>query len=992
MEGLLTPVKTVTKPRIIEEIPVRSTTPNEQDNSGADLSKGQSPKSLLEILKSQPNFDDVQDALNYFAKKDGKDSALFSIKVPGPVSSQIVSVLVNSIAPNFWSTLQLGQSDINFKRLLATSLRSVSGIGAIIARLRALATEQDFAGQDATKASRNIDRHIRDSLELLEHVLDGDSTSQTLWSEIRKAEVAEVQKTMLWKEYISLIASGKVVSAAAQAEDALKGRKEVRKESWTASGSQFASWLGLNCAKMAFMLGIGDSTGWSALAELLAKTFSLGYSRQVISEFYRSILVSGDNSMQRIEALLKHMSSYQQQQFLSSTLAFLNVEVLPPKPEDGLPGGLQPTKAIGGSAALLRAIYAHSESLENKLISWLLSPASLGADGSFDLLRALVLALSPKADTVSAVLEKAITQFSDSLYIKHTPIIQQEAICQVLLLLASYVHRANRMLLFTVARSSVHMNGVSSRLASPSPRARFLGMIVGTALSELVDTPENRMDFKIEDTETPEAKWYLQLVRVKDEMGSIDDLRSTFTQSTDRKQGLSNTQGTTGRRSKSKKPTISKQSPSNASASPRITEIKGPRIVEVEDESGGEEDDLVPYAKPDSDPEDDEEDPTLIQRDKPRAPVYIRDLIAGLRDTENYDRHMLALNTAPDLIRRKATFGKEVLDHIDELANVLAGLNDQYERDNFEDLRRDALIAVLLAQPASVGQWFSRNFFEGDYSLNQRISILSALGLGARELAGFSNDGEDGQRPSSQGTVPFPSNKLPDKLHKIYSGEYSASSPVNRLTKNLEHALLEPMALDAADKLSGPNALKVRTFSSRMEVEKKRKKAIPNELAKIVAQNMFFPLTGRWWARLQAYGTDNLYFSTELLPPFLRTLALLLHASGPSTLSLPQMTSEFWDLLLSVRASASDNFPVLEALLFSFLILLDVNEDKERISREHAKELVETQEWTRLIFERFGGGDEESERVRMLAAGVLVRCGEVVEKYQRSMMGDLLDF
>ena len=34
-----------------------------------------------------------------------------------------------------------------------------------------------------------------------------------------------------------------------------------------------------------------------------------------------------------------------------------------------------------------------------------------------------------------------------------------------------------------------------------------------------------------------------------------------------------------------------------------------------------EDDDLVPYEKPDSDPEDDDEDPTLVSREKLRPPV-----------------------------------------------------------------------------------------------------------------------------------------------------------------------------------------------------------------------------------------------------------------------------------------------------------------------------------------------------------------------------------
>lgn len=104
------------------------------------------------------------------------------------------------------------------------------------------------------------------------------------------------------------------------------------------------------------------------------------------------------------------------------------------------------------------------------------------------------------------------------------------------------------------------------------------------------------------------------------------------------------------------------------------------------------------------------------------------------------------------------------------------------------------------------------------------------------------------------------------------------------------------------------------------------------------------------------------------------------------------MTSEFWDLLLSLRPRGGDP-SILEALLFSFLTLLDINEnDQRRLAEVHAKELLETQEWVGGVFERVGGGSEEGDRIRMLAAGVLMRTREVVEKYQRLLMGDLVDY
>jgi len=201
------------------------------------------------------------------------------------------------------------------------------------------------------------------------------------------------------------------------------------------------------------------------------------------------------------------------------------------------------------------------------------------------------------------------------------------------------------------------------------------------------------------------------------------------------------------------------------------------------------------------------------------------------------------------LIRRKASFGTEVSENVEELATLLVGLSDKFELENFQELRLQGMIAVLVAQPLQLGQWFSRTFFEGDYSLAQRASILTTLGMGARELAGFKDQDAalTGAKTTSENN--FPSKMLLDKLHKAYT---AVASPVDRTVKDLEKLMIQPMAVEAADKLTGPNALKVRTFSSRMEVEKKRKKAVPNELAKLVAEAFFFPLTGRWWVHLQA--------------------------------------------------------------------------------------------------------------------------------------------
>lgn len=541
------------------------------------------------------------------------------------------------------------------------------------------------------------------------------------------------------------------------------------------------------------------------------------------------------------------------------------------------------------------------------------------------------------------------------------------------------MHRKAPLRLATILRSGTHLNVVSNRLAAASPRARFLGMVVGEALSGLVDKGDKKMDFKLEEMSTPEAMWYKSLITVSDVVGSMDGLRS-------------------GPITRVGKTHNTAQVERVAHSTIRQGSSKIVAIEEIDDDTQDEldSDGLIPHEKPDSDMEDEDEDATLVTRNKPTAPVYIRDLILYLRDTDNYDKQKLALNSAASLIRRKANFGAEVSSHAEELATLLVGLQDRYDMENFSEMRSQGMIAILIAEPLKMGQWYSKTFFDGDYSLSQRASVLTTLGLGARELGGFGT--EETNVPTTTKTISsssFPSNTLPKKMHKIYATPEAEAYVLDRLSTQLSNTMIAPMAAELADKLTGPSILKVRTFSSRMAVEKKRKKPIANTLAKVVADGFFFPLTGRFFVHLKAYGSSrsNVVFQPYLLTLFLKTLSLLIHASGPSTLSLPQMTSEFWDLLLSLRTQSIGDSTVVEALLFAFLTILEINDDKRTLVEAHGRQMLETQEWVEGVFSKMNSsGSEEDERIRMLAAGCLVRIREVVEKYQSLLMGDLVSF
>jgi telomere length regulation protein len=162
------------------------------------------------------------------------------------------------------------------------------------------------------------------------------------------------------------------------------------------------------------------------------------------------------------------------------------------------------------------------------------------------------------------------------------------------------------------------------------------------------------------------------------------------------------------------------------------------------------------------------------------------------------------------------------------------------------------MIALIVSQPLKMGRWFTAIFFDGDLSQVQRSAVLTALGLSSREVAG---NGEDDARalslPKLQDTS-FPSKRLSPALETMFLGSEN-ESPIAKLTQKLSQASLQPLAANAADELTGPSALKVRTFSSRMEVEKKRQdretqrqKGMAKDLNKVLAEGFFYPLQGRF--------------------------------------------------------------------------------------------------------------------------------------------------
>lgn len=558
---------------------------------------------------------------------------------------------------------------------------------------------------------------------------------------------------------------------------------------------------------------------------------------------------------------------------------------------------------------------------------------------------------------------------------------------QILLLAAGYVHRISPIKLTLLMRVGTYMTTISNRIGSTQSTAQFLGLVVGETLSALVDDKKKRLDFKMEQTETEEAKHLKDLTNVYDPIGSIDPILSNLkTETIPQKRKVVAPNKTIQKKTKQRK-------------KPIVTESKPKAIIEEVDSSDDDED-LAPYSK-DSDPEDSDDDATLVQRNKPKPPVYIRDLVSYLRDSESYDKQVLALQTAPVLIRRKTNYGTEVSFHADELAGLLVGIQDKFEIENFQDLRLQGMVALVVSQPKTMAPWFARTFFEGDYSLHQRTSVLITLGLSARELAGF-------EASEYQSAAAFPSKRLPEKMEQLYLNSTNdnralpssqlktlPSNALDTISQSLTSSFLAPLAAEAADSNTGPDVLKLQTFTARYKSKTKSKprvRAIPNTTAALLATSFFSPLTAHFQVAL--YSAKPIILNHALLALYLQTLGIVIHSAGPSTLSLPQLTAELWNLLLGVRVHVLGDLGAMKGWLVAMASLLEVNGgDMRRLCENQGREVMETREWVAMVFEKTRGedGGEENE-VKMLSAGVLIRIGEAIEKYQALLMGDMIGF
>ncbi|KAK6455901.1 telomere length regulation protein-domain-containing protein [Scheffersomyces xylosifermentans] len=379
-----------------------------------------------------------------------------------------------------------------------------------------------------------------------------------------------------------------------------------------------------------------------------------------------------------------------------------------------------------------------------------------------------------------------------------------------------------------------------------------------------------------------------------------------------------------------------------------------------------------------SEDESDGDDPSLPANKNVADPLYIKDLLEYITvDTKKpqaYEMRRKALKIGPTLIRQKFSFGSEVQFYSEDLATNLVGMTNYFDDKDFESSKLNCLISVIVGNP-KVTHHMCKLLLTGDYSLQQRMCILSSFSLAARELRGF----KDEAVISSYETKSFPSKRLPDNLHLKYLSLEDRASPVSSIERSIQDGLMAEASNEASDKIVGGKVLRISSkFKRNRESVLSLEKPKFGDFYRIIGKQFFFPLINVWY---ETGEIDIGHYTTVFMGHYIQTLSLLLHCAYPSASNLRDMIKEFYSLVVPLlKRINNDELQIIESAVTGFLLIFDIV-DEQYLITTHLNEIQQIQTWLSISWESI-----IDNRVKSICAGLLLRISTVSEAYERTIL------
>lgn len=281
MDGLLSAVKTINRDTESSLVAVETQGRNDAlIKPVVDLSEAISSQQVIQILKSHPGSEELAAALACLDpfNKTRKIHEL-DIRIPSPTTAQILQVLVSTTIPDHWTHLNGKDSkakDAKCRAALLRCLSSIAGLGSIVAQLRTLIASSRAAAHKADGSNNHL--IIRDLLSVLAALLEPKDFISRIFTDISSPNESRTRQQVAWREFVSLVAAGKILSTAAEALAVTNLSEDVPSFSWIGDGPRYASWLGENIAQLASNIKPQNMDDWTSLALLTGRALSLGYA------------------------------------------------------------------------------------------------------------------------------------------------------------------------------------------------------------------------------------------------------------------------------------------------------------------------------------------------------------------------------------------------------------------------------------------------------------------------------------------------------------------------------------------------------------------------------------------------------------------------------------------------------------------------------------------------------------------------------------------
>ncbi|KAL7418396.1 telomere binding protein [Cryptotrichosporon argae] len=687
-----------------------------------------------------------------------------------------------------------------------------------------------------------------------------------------------------------------------------------------------------------------------------------------------------------------------------------------------------------------------------------------------------------------ALLDAIMDGWTDVKYIRYTVFTQQYLLTHALVFALSLLRPFHPQLI-QLARRPRFLHAIQAYLSHPDPRVRRLGMLVAELLSELTiaDSANGDVDDEREEMEAlkaglevdedgearpqPKPKKAARMKRLKFGSGiwegqgdGKEECRSlrALLGSKDGDARLDNADEVAWLLGWDKQQSSpSPSSPSPAAAPPRPSSSTGPRasgkskpkpkpkqpkIVMLDAEQFA--DPLEGYASPPGSPrsEPDEAfldevhaDPSLAldaaQRAKIRRPVYVAEVVALLGKSDKADEIEVGLRWGEELVRAKRAYGTEVGENALAIARYAVGLHDQFHLDDFEERRQGLVTALVACSPRNVAPFLAEQYFGSQYSLHQRSVMLTALAMGARELAGLPG------APIRARAIDFPSKTLPPILHARYT------SALEDVASSVRGSILSSSARkgqETVPELQRQRRLRIGSRRAVSEVAAPGDGPTPSghalpppvvPYAEVAAEYFVLPLINRFWQHLQEASTrldagggagpgtyrgagTAVVLSALAVETLLMTLAVLVHAARHAAVFGAVLAPEALELAVTVgarhpvafapaigsgddRAHKNDHelepaqaqapeAQVVGAALDLALVVLDAAAELDAgraLAIDRPELVLAAGEWAQRVLEAEqhgarAAGERTEGRVRANAAGVVVKVAEIGERWR----------